>query len=131
MLDALSTSGGKADCRVVFIGTRAPGSPGGWWRELIDEGDGSDSTYRQVHAPPLDEHGEVADWQLWKTIEKANPLLPFNPFLKPKLLDELEKARHSDVSRRRLLTYRLNRPVQAAAEVLFTVEAWKRIEARR
>ena len=130
MLDALSTSGGKADCRVVFIGTRAPGAPGGWWRELIDEGDGSDSTYRQVHAAPLDEHGEVADWQLWKTIEKANPLLPFNPFLKPKLLDELEKAKHSDVSRRRFLTYRLNRPVQAAAEVLFTVEAWRRIEAR-
>lgn len=97
---------------------------------MADEGDGSESTYRQIHSAPLDEHGEVSDWQLWKTIEKANPLLPFNPFLKPKLLDELEKAKHSDVSMRRFLTYRLNRPVQKAAEVLFTVEAWRRIEDR-
>ena len=130
MYSALSTSGGKAGSLVIYLGTRAPGSSGGWWRDLVDVGDGSESTYRQVHDAPLDEHGEVEGWQRWPTIARANPLVGLNPHLGPKLKDELAKALRSDVSRRRFITYRLNRPVQAAAEVLFTVEAWKRIEAR-
>ena len=100
------------------------------WRDLVDVGDGSESTYRQVHDAPLDEHGEVEGWQRWPTIARANPLVGLNPHLGPKLKDELAKALRSDVLRPRFITYRLNRPIQVAAEVLFTVEAWKRIEAR-
>ena len=66
----------------------------------------------------------------WKTIRRANPLVDFNPYLRPKLEDERRKALRDEDARRRFVTYRLNRPQQAARAVLFTVDQWRRVEAR-
>ena len=129
MHDALETSGGKNECTLILIGTRAPASEGGWWRRLVDGGS-EPGTYVQVHAAPVDEDGEVPGWSTWRTIRRANPLIDFNPHLRPKLEDERRKALRDDDARRRFITYRLNRPQQAARAVLFTVDQWRRVESR-
>ena len=129
MYDALETSGGKNEQTFVLIGTRAPGPAGGWWRDLVDHED-DPQTYIQVHAAPVDDDGDVPAWDSWKTIRRANPLIGFNPYLKPKLEEELRKARKSGDAKRRFVTYRLNRPQQPTSEVLVTVEQWRAVEAR-
>ena len=129
MYDALETSGGKNETTLILIGTRAPGAAGGWWRTLVDHED-DPATYVQVHDAPVDEDGEVPDWSSWKTIRRANPLIGFNPFLRPKLEEELRKAKRSDDAKRRFVSYRLNRPQQPASEVLVTVDQWRAVEAR-
>ncbi len=129
MFDALTTSGGKSDTRLFLIGTRAPGAEGGWWRSLLTE-PADPGTYRQIHDAPLDGDGEVIDWASWRTIARANPLLGFNPHLRPKLEEERRKAKRSDDARRRFVTYRLNRPQQAARAVLLTVDQWRAVESR-
>ena len=130
MYDALETSGGKAETRLILIGTRAPAAEGNWWRSLVDNGDGSTSTYRQVHDAPVDDDGQPVDALTMRAARRANPLIGWNPHLLPELHDQLHKARQSDDAFARWCSYRLNRPVQAARSVLFTVEAWRRIEAR-
>ena len=130
MHDALETSGGKADCRLILIGTKAPGIEGGWWRNLIDAGSDPPGTYVQVHGAALDDDGDVPGWSTWRIIRRANPLIDFNPHLRPKLTDELRKARRDEDARRRFLTYRLNAPQRPARSVLFTVDQWKRVESR-
>ena len=129
MYDALETSGGKNEQTFVLIGTRAPGPAGGWWRDLVDHDD-DPQTYVQVHAAPVDDDGDVPAWESWKTIRRANPLIGFNPYLRPKLEEELRKARKSGDAKRRFVTYRLNRPQQPASEVLVTVDQWRQVEAR-
>ena len=130
MHDALETSGGKADMRLLLIGTRAPGDEGGWWRTLVDAGSDPPGTYVQVHAATADDSGEVPGWGTWKTIRQANPLIDFNEHLKPKLVDERRKARRDEDARRRFQTYRLNVPQRPARSVLLTVSEWMRVEAR-
>ena len=129
MHDALETSGGKNECTLILIGTRAPAPEGGWWRKLIATGSGP-GVYVQVHDAPADDDGDVPGWTRWRTIRRANPLIDFNPHLRPKLEDERRKALRDDDARRRFITYRLNRPQQAARAVLFTVDQWKRVESR-
>ena len=129
MYDALETSGGKNEQTFVLIGTRAPGSAGGWWRELVDHED-DPQTYVQVHDAPVDDDGDVPAWDSWRTIRRANPLIGFNPYLRPKLEEELRKARKSGDAKRRFITYRLNRPQQPASEVLVTVDQWRQVEGR-
>ncbi len=130
MHDALETSTGKAECRVVLIGTKAPGTEGGWWRTLIDAGSDPPGTYAQVHSAEVDDDGDVPGWHTWKTIRRANPLIGFNPHLRPKLADELRKAHRDEDARRRFCTYRLNAPQRPARSVLFTVDQWRTVEAR-
>ena len=129
MYDALETSGGKNEQTFVLIGTRAPGPAGGWWRDLVDHED-DPQTYVQVHDAPVDDDGDVPAWDSWKTIRRANPLIGFNLFLRPKLEEELRKARKSGDAKRRFVTYRLNRPQQPASEALVTVDQWRAVEAR-
>ena len=129
MHDALETSGGKNETTLILIGTRAPGAAGGWWRNLVDH-EADPATYRQVHGAAVNDDGEVPEWASWKTIRKANPLLGFNPFLRPKLEEELRKAKRTEDARRRFVTYRLNAPQAPAAEVLLTVESWRAVETR-
>ena len=129
MYDALSTSGGKDDTKLILIGTRAPGDADGWWRTLLDTED-DPGTYVQIHEAPVDEEGIVIDPFRWSTIRRALPLLDFNPYLRPKLAEELRKAKRDPVAERRFLTYRLNRPVHAPASVLFSVTDWLKIENR-
>ncbi len=130
MHDALETSGGKADMRLILIGTRAPGTEGGWWRTLIDAGSDPPGTYVQVHDAPVNDDGEVDRWHLWRVIRRANPLIDFNPHLRPKIADERRKARGDEDARRRFLTYRLNAPQRPARSVLLTVDQWRRVESR-
>ena len=130
MYDALETSGGKADMRLIIIGTRAPAAEGNWWRSLVDHGDGSASTYRQVHDAPVDDEGQPVAPLTMKAARRANPLSGWNPHLLPELKDQLRKARRSEDAAARWCSYRLNRPVQAATCVLFTVAAWRRVEGR-
>ena len=129
MFDALATSGGKNAQTFVMIGTRAPGPAGGWWRELVDS-ERDPATYVQTHDAPVNDDGVVEHWSRWSTVRRANPLLGINPLLAPKLREELRKAKRSDDARRRFQTYRLNRPQQAASEVLLTVDAWRAVERR-
>ena len=128
MYDALETSGGKADMRLILIGTRAPAAEGNWWRSLVDHGDGSTSTYRQVHDAPVDDEGQPIDPLTMRAARRANPLIGWNPHLLPELRDQLHKARQSEDAFARWCSYRLNRPMQPARSVLFTVPAWRRIE---
>ena len=130
MHDALETSGGKAECRLILIGTRAPGSEGGWWRKLVDGGSDPPGTYVQVHDAPMDDDGEVPGWSTWRVIRRANPLIDFNPHLRPKLADERRKALRDEDARRRFVSLRLNRPMQPARSVLLTLEQWRGVEAR-
>ena len=130
MYDALETSGGKASMRLILIGTRAPAPEGNWWRTLVDNGDGSPSTYLQVHDAPVDEEGQPIDPLTLRSARKANPLIGWNPHLLPELRDQLRKARQSEDAAARWCTYRLNRPVQAERTVLFTVAKWREIQRR-
>ena len=130
MYDALETSGGKAEMRLILIGTRAPAPEGNWWRTLVDQGDGSPSTYRQVHDAPVDNEGQPVEPLTLRAARRANPLIGWNPHLLPELKDQLRKARQSEDAAARWCSYRLNRPTQPARSVLFTVAAWRRIEAR-
>ena len=129
MYDALSTAGGKNEQTFILIGTRSPGPAGGWWRSLVDD-EPDPATYVQVHDAPVNDDGEVEHWSRWSVIRRANPLIDFNPYLRPKLEEERRKALRSDDARRRFITYRLNRPQQAASEVLLTVDQWKAAAAR-
>lgn len=125
MFDALTTSGGKTEQRLILIGTRAPGPAGGWWRQLVASG-GGPGEYVQTHA------GDDEDdtWWHWRNVRRANPLIGANPHLGPKLRTELAKARRDDDAKRRFLSYRLNRPTEAASAVLLTVKQWADVEAR-
>ena len=129
MYDALSTSGGKNEQTFILIGTRAPGPAGGWWRNLVDD-EPDPATYVQVHDAPINAEGEVEHWSRWSTIRRASPLVDFNPYLLPKLVEERRKALKSDAARRRFITFRENRPQQSPAEVLLTVNCWRAVEAR-
>ena len=129
MYDALETSGGKSDTLLFLIGTRAPGEADGWWRTLLDS-EPDPGTYVQIHEAPADADGTVIDPLSWRTIKRAHPLIGWNPHLRPKIEEERRKAKRDPVALRRFTTYRLNRPVQAPAEVLVTAQDWKAIEAR-
>ena len=130
MHDALETAGGKAEMRLLLIGTRAPGDENGWWRGLVDSRSDLPGTYVQTHAATADDSGEVPGWDTWKTIRQANPLIDFNEHLLPKLADERRKGRRDEDARRRFCTYRLNCPQRPARSVLLTVSEWMRVEAR-
>ena len=130
MYDALETSGGKSECTLILIGTRAPGAAGGWWRELVDQGHADPGTYVQVHSGPVDTEGRPVDPLKWASIRKANPLIGFNPHLAPKLREEQAKAKRNEDSYRRFVSYRLNRPTADLRTVLLTAEAWKLVKAR-
>lgn len=129
MYDALETTGGKEATTLILIGTRAPAAPPSWWLDLIDAGS-VPGTYVQVHGADMDSAGDVADWDKWKTIKRAHPLIDRNPFLRPKIEAELLAARASEDAKARFLSYRLNVPTRPPAECLFTAPQWQTVEAR-
>ena len=130
MYDALETAGGKNEMRLLLIGTRAPAPDGGWWRTLVDDGDGSPTTYRQIHDCPVDDEQMPIDPLTMRSARRANPLIGWNPHLLPTLRDQLRKARVSEDAAARWASYRLNRPVSPAASVLFTSGAWRGVQGR-
>ena len=130
MYDALETSGGKNEVTLILIGTKAPGTAGGWWRELISHGHADPGTYVQVHDGPVDTEGRPVDPLKWASIRKANPLIGWNPFLLPKLKEERLKATRGEDAYRRFCSYRLNLPQQDLRTVLLSAEAWKLVKSR-
>ena len=125
MWDALRQSLGKRPGQRLFlIGTRSPASPDNWWPGLLDAGPGP-GTHIHVLTAPDDQL-----WDSWSTIRRVNPLVNVNPELRKTILRERDDARRNETLRPAFEAYRLNRQVDVEREVLVTVSAWKRVEAR-
>ena len=125
MFDALRTSLGKQDGqRLILIGTRAPAEPDTWWPSLLDAGSGSGKHVTVRSAPD----GEP--WDSWNTIRRVNPLVSHSASLRETILRERDEARKSDSARAAFEAYRLNRQVDTREEILVSVAAWQRCEAR-
>ena len=119
MFDVIQSSMGKPDSPLtaVYLGTLAPAS-GGWWPELVERGN-SRSTYVQVL------QGDLATWDSWHTIRRANPLVNVSPEFRKKLLEERDAARADTRLKARFLSYRLNIPTGDESTMLVTVAEWK------
>lgn len=125
MFDALRTSLGKRPGqRLVLIGTRAPAEPASWWPSLLDAGSGP-GVHISVQAAPDDD-----PWDAWPTIRSANPLVMHNASLRKTILRERDSARRNENERIPFLAYRLNRMVDAYADMLIQADAWRRVEQR-
>ena len=125
MWDALRQSLGKREGqRLLLIGTRAPAEVGTWWPELLEGGSGPGMHIEVLAAPP------DAAWDAWPTIRAANPLLNVHGTLRRTVLRERDDARRNPTRRPAFEAYRLNRMVEVAADVLVSVDAWRRVEAR-
>ena len=122
--DAVSTSQGKpgSPLKAILIGTLAP-AKSGWWHDLIEDGSHG-STYVQALT------GNPAKWDRWPEIRRCNPLTAISPEFRRKLLDERDAARSDTRLKARFLSYRLNVPTADSADVLLTVDDWKRVESR-
>ena len=124
MNDAIQTALGKPNSpmRVIYVGTLAPAT-GGWWHELIEGG-----SRGSVHVQAL--QGDLATWDSWPTIRKANPLVEVSADFRRKLLSERDAARADSRLKARFLSYRLNLPSADESEMLLTVSDWQRMAAR-
>ena len=125
MFDALETAQGKpdSDLRVIFIGTLAPAT-GGWWPELVERG-----SHRGTYVQSI--KGNPERWDVWwPEIRRCNPLMSLYPDSRKVLLEERDAARRDTRLKARFLSYRLNQPTPDEAEVLLTVDDWKRTLAR-
>ena len=127
LFDALSTAIGKvgSKLKLILCGTLAPGatSSGHWWWDLVNDG-----TIGSTHVQYF--HGELETWDKWPTIRKANPLVAVDAGFRAKLLEERDAARADTRKKAQFLSYRLNIPTRDEAEMLITVDDWKRVEAR-
>ena len=125
MFDALRTSLGKRPGqRLVLIGTRAPAAAGSWWPSILDAGGGQGVHVTVQAADP------EAPWDAWRTIRRANPLVMHNASLRKTILRERNAARKNEGERVAFKAYRLNAMVDAYADMLVQVDAWRRVEQR-
>ena len=124
MFDALETAQGKpeSELRVIFIGTLAPAT-GGWWPELVGRG-----SHRGTYVQSI--QGNPERWDQWPEIRRCNPLMSLYAESRQVLLQERDAARADTRLKARFLSYRLNQPTPDEAEVLLTVDDWKRTLAR-
>ena len=131
MWDALTGALGKpgSPMRIVIIGTLAPRAThsGHWWHDLV-----SDGSRGKTYVMAL--QGEAETWDSWATIRKANPLTNLagkdGADFRAQLKEERGKARADSRLTASFLSYRLNLPSADAAEVLLTIDDWKRVEDR-
>ena len=107
LADSLFTAQDKpgSDLKVILIGTLVPmaTASGHWWYDLVTEG-----TAGETHVQLF--QGDVATWDEWATIRRANPLTAIGPSFRAKLLSERDKARGDIRLKARFLSYRLNVP---------------------
>ena len=120
MVDALITSAGKTRQLLCLIGTLAPGSEGGWWRDLIASGC-QPGVYVQTLA------GNPAKWNQWREVLRVNPVAKVNTILRSALRRELDEAKGDSRSAARFKSYRLNIPSADEVSVLLTVDEFKRV----
>ena len=127
MADALFTAQGKVGSalKLVLIGTLSPMAthPGHWWYDLVNAGT-TDTTHVQLF------QGDVATWDSWPTIRKANPLTAIGPGFRRKLLSERNAARGDSQIKARFLSYRLNQPSADESQTLLTVDDWAMLTGR-
>ena len=127
MHDALTTAQGKpgSPLRIIIIGTLAPGATasGHWWWDLIHDGT-KGSTYVMA------KQGDLATWDSWATIKRANPLTAISPEFRAKLLEERTAARADSRLKARFLSYRLNIPSADESQVLLTTADWDLVNER-
>ena len=124
MADAIATAMGKpgSPLRAIFIGTLAP-SMSGWWHDMIEAGSGPGR-----HVTLL--QGRAERWNDFREVLRVNPLARVSPEFRHQLKLELAEARRDSRLKSRFFSYRLNLPTRDAAEVLLTVEDWRRVLAR-
>ena len=122
MADALDGAIGKPESNliVIYIGTLAPGSANGWWRQLVEAGS-SGSTYVQSL------QGDPEKWDRWCEIRRCNPLMARFPESRKTLLEERDAARRDMRLKARYLSYRLNCPTQDETRILLSVDEYKRV----
>ena len=122
--DAIDTARGKPDSpmKVIIVGTKAPALTG-WWIDLVDGGSGGD-TYVMMLA------GDVATWDSWQTIRRANPLMSLYPASRAQLLAERDRARGDSHLKARFLSFRLNVPSADESVVLLTTDDWQMLTSR-
>ena len=127
MWDALTGAQGKpgSPLKILIIGTLAPAATGSghWWWDLVHDGS-HHSTYVMAM------QGDLATWDSWATIRKANPLTAISKEFRAKLLEERDEARADTRLKARFLSYRLNLPSADESLVLLTVDDWDLIEGR-
>ena len=127
MADALFTAQGKVGSalKLVLIGTLSPmaTAAGHWWYDLVSAGT-VDTTHVQLF------QGDVATWDAWPTIRKANPLTAIGPEFRRKLLQERDRARGDSTLKARFLSYRLNQPSADESQTLLTVDDWQMLTSR-
>ena len=123
--DAVTTAQGKpgSKMRILLAGTRAPAKPGSWWLELLDKGSHG-STYVQQLV------GDSERWDNWNEIRRVNPLSVIDAGFRRKLLEERDEARKDDRLKARFMSFRLNRESVNETAMLFSVDEWRRCEAR-
>ena len=125
LYDSLRTAQGKINSplKLILIETLAPGATqqGDWWFDLIHGG-----TVGSTHVQHF--RGDVATWDQWSTIRRANPLLmlPEAADLRRKIKEERAAAWKDSRERAAFLSYRLNCPTADESQVLLTVSDWER-----
>ena len=124
MHDAIQTAMGKpgSPLKAIYTGTLAP-STGGWWHDLVAEGDGPG-----VYVQAL--QGDPKKWDKWPEIRKTNPLTSISADFRKQLLRERDKARRDSRLKARFMSYRMNVPTADESQILLTVEDWKGVLSR-
>lgn len=122
MHEAIQGAIGKpgSSLRVLYVGTRAPAPDNHWWPSLVAAGC-CGSTHVTCY------QGKRKDWDQWRNIQKANPLMAAFAESRRVLLEERDKARADSRLKAAFLSYRLNLPTADAARVLITVADWQRL----
>ena len=127
LADSLFTALGKpgSPLKLILIGTLSPMAThaGHWWFDLVYHG-----TRRSTWVKHF--KGNIATWDNWHTIRKANPLVAIDANFRRKLLEERDDARANASTKARFCSYRLNLPSRDESQVLLTVDDWALITAR-
>ena len=102
--NAVLGSLGKNRTQLVVIGTLAPSptsGPGAWWPDHIAEGCGDGRYTLLIAADP-------ERWRDWAEVERVNPCMAVNPFLKRRIEREYKRALVSERAAIPFRQYRLN-----------------------
>ena len=126
--NAVLGSLGKNRTQLVVIGTLAPSptsGPGAWWPAHIAEGCGDGRYTLLIAADP-------ERWRDWAEVERVNPCMSVNPFLKRRIEREYKRALVSERAAIPFRQYRLNigGGESTGEQPLITSAEWARVCAR-
>ena len=126
--NAVLGSLGKNRTQLVVIGTLAPSptsGPGAWWPDHIAEGCGDGRYTLLIAADP-------ERWRDWSEVERVNPCMAVNPFLKRRIEREYKRALVSERAAVPFRQYRLNigGSESTGEQALISESEWQRVCAR-